>query len=109
MFEKTISFQAQHNNKQLQYLLGGPASYVISYKRCRVNGYSFNLGKSNSGILVKGSCYGDSGSNYYGSLLEILKITYGGGNQVFLMKCHWYDHVRGVKKDKNGVLLIESY
>ena len=65
-----------------------------------MNGYSFNLGKSSSGILVKGSCYGDSGSNYYGSLQEILKVTYGGGNQVFLMKCHWYDHIRGVKKTK---------
>ncbi|XP_063946088.1 uncharacterized protein LOC108212435 [Daucus carota subsp. sativus] len=106
-FAKWFQVKAQHNNKQLQYLLGVPASYVISYKRCWVNGYSFKLGKSSSGILVKGSCYGGSGSNYYGSLLEILKITYGGGNQVFLMKCHWYDHVRGVKKDKNGVLLID--
>ncbi|KAL1811348.1 hypothetical protein ACET3Z_021413 [Daucus carota] len=37
-FAKWLQVKAQHNNKQLQYLLGGPASYVISYKRCRVNG-----------------------------------------------------------------------
>ena len=38
---------------------------------------------------------------------EVLKVTYCGGNQVILFKCHWYDHIRGVKKDKNGVLLID--
>ena len=25
----------------------------------------------------------------------------------FYLKCHWYDHVRGVKKYKNGILLID--
>ena len=87
-------------------LLQGPVSYVISYKRCKVNGYLFKLGRSSSGVLVKGSCYGDSGSNYYGSLKDILKLTYSGRNQVILFKCHWYDHIKGVKKDKNGVVLI---
>ncbi|WOG81905.1 hypothetical protein DCAR_0101061 [Daucus carota subsp. sativus] len=85
-FALWLQNKVHDNNEQLQSLLRGPALYVISYKRCRVNGYSFNLGKSSSGILVKGSCYGDSGSNYYGSLQEILK---------------------GRKKDKNGVLLID--
>ena len=86
MFDKTISFHVQHSNEQLQYLLQSPTSYVISYKRCKVNGYSFNLGRSSSGVLVKGSCYGDSGSDYFGTLQEILKITYSGGNQAILFK-----------------------
>ncbi|XP_074327411.1 uncharacterized protein LOC141665331 [Apium graveolens] len=105
--EMDTMLKVQNNYEKFQYLLQGPASFVLSYKRCKVNGYSFNLGKSSSGVLVKGSCYGDSGSNYYGTLQKIIKLTYGGGNQVILFRCHWYDHVRGVKKHKNGVLLID--
>ncbi|KAL1803392.1 hypothetical protein ACET3Z_032039 [Daucus carota] len=32
-FAKWLQVKVQHNNKQLQYLLGGPTFYVISYKR----------------------------------------------------------------------------
>nr|XP_017233132.1 PREDICTED: uncharacterized protein LOC108207183 [Daucus carota subsp. sativus] len=106
-FVTWLQNKVPNNYEQLQHLLQGPTSYVISYKRCKVNGYSFNLGRSSSGVLVKGSCYGDSESNYYGTLQEVLKVTYCGGNQVILFKCQWYDHIRGVKKDKNGVLLID--
>lgn len=34
-------------------------------------------------------------------------MTYQGGNQVILFRCHWYDHIKGVKKYKNGVITID--
>ncbi|KAL8120300.1 hypothetical protein AgCh_017458 [Apium graveolens] len=94
-------------HKRFKYLLGGPSDFVLCYKRCNVNGYAFNLGRSSSGVLVKGSCYGDDANDYYGTLQEILKVTYQDGNQVVLFRCHWYDHIRGVKKYKTGVITID--
>ena len=43
---------------------------------------------------------------YYGTLTEIIKITYGvyssHPNCVFLFNCLWYDGDRAVKVKKNG-------
>lgn len=33
------------------------------------------------------SCCDDSGSNYFRTLQDILKLTYGGGNQLILCVC----------------------
>ena len=105
-------FYVQHNyyvSERFKYLLRGPATLVLSYKRCKVNGYAFNLGRSSSGVLVKGSCYDNNSflfcqnydnnsSDYYGMLQDIIKLTYGGGNQIILFKCHWFDNINGIKK-----------
>lgn len=49
---------------------------------------------------MKGSCYDDTESDYYGLLDDVLEVEYHsslGRCVVVLFKCHWFDHVRGVK------------
>ena len=102
-------FQVQQNyyvSERFKYLLRGPATLVLSYKRCKVNGYAFNLGRSSSGVLVKGSCYDNNSSDYYGMLQDIIKLTYGGEINYFV-QMPLFDNINGIKKDINGVVLID--
>ncbi|KAL8133177.1 hypothetical protein AgCh_008583 [Apium graveolens] len=101
-FGTWLQNKVQHNYEKFQYLLQGPAFYVLSYKRCKVNGYSFNLGKSSSGILVKGSCYGDTGIDYYGTLQEERYINICEKKGVDPKETQiqsWIEAVGGVRKN----------
>lgn len=64
------------------------------------------LTTSNSGVLVKGSCYNDDDRDWYRQLLEIIRLRYRGNHVVTLFRCHWFDIVSGVKVDKRGMVKV---
>ena len=73
-----------------------------------VNGYRFhtraygqNNMKNNSGICVWGNNYNENELDYYGIVEEVLELDYiGHRNHVVIFKCHWFDHLQGVRTDK---------
>ncbi|XP_043807646.1 G-patch and R3H domain-containing protein C30B4.02c-like [Manihot esculenta] len=83
----------------------GPSRKVQSYKGYFVNGFKFHrhdYGRErktlNSGVWVKGSCYNEYESDYYGLLNEVLELEYfGEKNKIILFKCEWFDTNRGVR------------
>lgn len=70
-----------------------------------MNGYKFHTKSygetkrtSNHGVCIKGSVYADVEEDFYGTLVEIIEVSYSGqGNQVVLFKCEWYDTTRGMR------------
>ncbi|KAJ9188760.1 hypothetical protein P3X46_000125 [Hevea brasiliensis] len=70
-----------------------------------VNGFKFHThdyGRDrktlNSGVWVKGSCYNEYESDYYGLLNEVLQLEYFGvGNNIILFKCEWFDTNKGIR------------
>ncbi|XP_043816100.1 uncharacterized protein LOC122724634 [Manihot esculenta] len=83
----------------------GPSQKVQSYKGYFVNGFKFHRYDCsrerktlNSGVWVKGSCYNEYESDYYGLLNEVLELEYfGERNKIILFKYEWFDTNRGVR------------
>ncbi|XP_021595774.2 uncharacterized protein LOC110602540 [Manihot esculenta] len=83
----------------------GPSRKVQSYKGYFVNGFKFHrhdYGRErktlNSGVWVKGSCYNEYESDYYGLLNDVLELEYfGEKNKIIIFKCEWFDTNRGVR------------
>lgn len=83
-------------------------SFVLSrnvrqFKGYNVNVYKFCVRGSNdhrvttrSRVCVKGCVYDGNDSNYYRTLLDIIKLYYGC-NSVLLFKCEWYNNTRSVR------------
>ena len=53
--------------------------------------------------------------DYYGKIVEIIKLDYLGKNRVILLKCDWYEvpsqgrhQTRGYKKDKHGFITLDT-
>ena len=57
--------------------------------------------------MIVGSSYQESYGNYYGRLLEVLKLYYHNGHDVILFKCHWFDHTTHVKVDRNRITTVD--
>ncbi|KAJ9547248.1 hypothetical protein OSB04_019791 [Centaurea solstitialis] len=104
-FERHMSGQGD-NNAHLKVLARGPIRFVWSHKGYFVNGYKFHTTKHgdgrvthNSGVCVKGSCYNEYESDYYGLLDDILEVEYPGVGRcvVVLFHCTWFDTVDGVR------------
>lgn len=91
--------------RQMSY---GPSKSVTCYNGIIVNGYRFhtkengqNKATVNSGVCVWGNIYGENDIDYYGTIEEILELSYlGAQNRVLLLRCHWFDPVNGVKVDE---------
>ncbi|XP_074347194.1 uncharacterized protein LOC141686025 [Apium graveolens] len=93
------------NYDLFKYLIDGPVCDIFSFQGCLVNRYKFHV---NDGVFVKGTFHNDVLVNYYGQIEEIIKLIYGGGNFVYLFRCHWFDSVgNGVRVDKNRVVTID--
>ncbi|KAM6560222.1 hypothetical protein CsatA_029461 [Cannabis sativa] len=82
------------NGKELLALASGSDHLGTSYEGCIVNGVRFMATKrdekrstQNSGVFVAGT----EGFNYYGTLTEVLKLTFTGVYSVTLFKCKWYN------------------
>ncbi|XP_074352837.1 uncharacterized protein LOC141691989 [Apium graveolens] len=85
--------------------IDGPIRNIFSFRSCTVNGYKFHI---NDGVLVKGTTHNNAPTNYYGKLVDIIKLVYGGGNFVYLFKYHWFNNFGiGVQVDKNRVVTID--
>ena len=87
-------------------LARGPLRYAWSYEGYFVNGYKFHTQKygdgrvtHNSGVCVRGTCYNEPESDYYGLLDEVVEVEYQGIGRciVVLFKCTWFDPIGGVK------------
>jgi len=89
-------------------LLEGPALKVMTFETCQVNGYKFSTSSaSGSGVVVKGTLH-ENNLDYYGQLIEIMRLIYQGCNHVYLFKCIWFDSLgNGVRIDKNRVVTVD--
>lgn len=105
-------------NEHLKDLAYRPIHEVTSHKGYIVNGYKFHTlahgddrVTNNSGVCVKGSCYNEEESDYYGELEEVIEVDYHsmlGTCMVVLFKCRWFDPVQGVKvNDKHKLVDIK--
>ncbi|XP_060961844.1 uncharacterized protein LOC133032042 [Cannabis sativa] len=82
------------NGKEFLALASGSDHLGTYYEGCIVNGVRFMATKQdekrstqNSGVFVAGT----EGFNYYGTLTEVLKLTFTGVYSVTLFKCKWYN------------------
>ena len=103
-------------NESLFNLACGPDTRVFRYTSYLINGWRFNikdrdmhLKSQNSGVLVKGDEI-TGNLDYFGVLIDIIELSYSGGNNVVLFKCDWWDvsSKRGHSIDKYGFFLINS-
>ncbi|XP_039116570.1 uncharacterized protein LOC120252166 [Dioscorea cayenensis subsp. rotundata] len=87
-------------NEWLKCLASKPMHKVKTYNGYCVNGYKFhteNRGYSkstmNSGVCIKGSNLCASELEYFGKLVEVVKLEYEGWpmKEVVLFKCTWFD------------------
>nr|XP_017227617.1 PREDICTED: uncharacterized protein LOC108203305 [Daucus carota subsp. sativus] len=89
-------------------LLEGPALKVMTFETCQVDGYKFSTSSaSGSGVVVKGTLH-ENNLDYYGQLIDIVRLIYQGCNHVYLFKCIWFDSLgNGVRIDKNRVVTVD--
>ncbi|XP_021603863.1 uncharacterized protein LOC110608886 [Manihot esculenta] len=87
-------------NQLIQDLAKGPLRSVTTFTGYCVNGCKFNTinGSSSSnsmnfGVCIKGSNYSSEESDYYGQLVEVLRLEYPGLpiKRTVLFKCDWFD------------------
>ncbi|GJV40538.1 transposon, En/Spm-like, transposase-associated domain protein [Tanacetum coccineum] len=106
-------------NEHLKDLAYGPINEVTSHKGYIVNGYKLHTlayggGRviNNTGVCVKGSCYNEEESDYYGELEEVIEVDYHsmlGTCMVVLFKCRWFDPAQGVKVNAKHKLVDIKY
>ncbi|PHT46067.1 hypothetical protein CQW23_15225 [Capsicum baccatum] len=81
-------------------LAEGPLHMVQSFNGYVVNGYKFHTEKygsnkstMNNGVCIRGSSYSTDNIDYYGRLIEILRLEYNAltFKQTVLCKCSWFD------------------
>ncbi|KAM6554842.1 hypothetical protein CsatB_015604 [Cannabis sativa] len=82
------------NGDELLALASGSDYLATFYEGCVVNGVRFIASKrdqkrktQNSGVTVAGT----EGFNYYGTLEDVITISYTGAYTVTLFECKWYN------------------
>ncbi|KAG8645495.1 hypothetical protein MANES_10G068101v8 [Manihot esculenta] len=94
--------EVQNNvdNQFIQNLSNGPLRSVTTFDGYCVNGCKFNTINGNSstnsmnfGVCIKGSNYSYEESDYYGQMVEVLRLEYPGLpiKRTILFKCDWFD------------------
>ncbi|KAK1360625.1 hypothetical protein POM88_045099 [Heracleum sosnowskyi] len=84
-------------NDDLYSLSQGPLERYNSYQSCIVNGVRFRSKEDDDTLRTQcsGVCTeGDHDSDdvvYYGTLIEILQLSYQFDRKVFLFRCKWYN------------------
>ncbi|XP_021602598.1 uncharacterized protein LOC110607753 [Manihot esculenta] len=88
------------DNQFMKDLSKGPLRSVTTFDGYIVNGCKFNTIKGslnrnimNFGICIKGSNYSSEESDYYGQLVEVLRLEYPGLpiKRTVLFNCDWFD------------------
>ncbi|XP_021829050.1 uncharacterized protein LOC110769375 [Prunus avium] len=95
---KTLSKQGLGDaTNELYALAYGPDKRVGMYTGCVVNGVRWQVKHieetrttQNSGVMVPGT-HGDQQSNFYGRLVNVVKIGFQDGYHVILFKCEWFN------------------
>lgn len=85
-------------NDYIKSLACGPMRCVSTFNGCKINGYRFQTiaygserSTSNIGVCIKGETYGEDEYDYYGRLLEVVRLEYSGSLSTILFKCEWFD------------------
>ncbi|XP_074347315.1 uncharacterized protein LOC141686160 [Apium graveolens] len=106
-FERRVADDPQLKNV-FKDLIKGLMRDVDIYNGCHCNGYKFGCANSNERTSPNsGSSYKGSFENNYGRLEEILELHYRNGHKVILFKCHWFDHTKHVKVDRNMMTTVD--
>ncbi|XP_057990575.1 uncharacterized protein LOC131172956 [Hevea brasiliensis] len=105
-FNKYVHNPSNNISSQfLKDLSKGPLRSVMSYNSYVVNGYKFHTkshgshrATMNSGVCIKGTNYSIDESDYYGQLIEVLRLEYTGLpiKRIVLFKCDWFDPTMNV-------------
>ncbi|XP_057985976.1 uncharacterized protein LOC131170592 [Hevea brasiliensis] len=100
-FNKYVHNPSNNISSQfLKDLSKGPLRSVMCYNSYVVNGYKFHTkgygshrATMNSGVCIKGTNYSTNESDYYGQLIEVLRLEYPGLpiKRIVLFKCDWFD------------------
>lgn len=82
---------------ELSALAYGPDKRVGLYTGCVVNGVRWHVKHikethttQNSGVMVPGT-HGDQQFNFYGRLVNVVKIGFQDGYHVILFNCEWFN------------------
>ena len=89
--------ESNHISRGLINLAQGPDKRVIRLTGCTINGHRFHTKdrdtcrkSQNSGVLVQAEHQGKV-IDFYGVLIDIIELSYIGGNTVLIFKCDWWD------------------
>ncbi|XP_054813974.1 uncharacterized protein LOC129314536 [Prosopis cineraria] len=91
-------------DSRVKYLASSPFREVHTWHQYNVNGYRFhtmaygsNKTTMNSGVCIKGKCYGDLENDYYELLNDIIELEYHNPSlkrtTLVLFKCDWFDPI----------------
>ena len=96
-------------SEEIFSLAQGPDQRTVQYTGCIVNGIRYlvrhvdqNRTTQNSGVMTPGSHNGEP-CNFYGILVNVIKVQFTRGFKVILFKCHWYN------TDTRGKKVIRDY
>ncbi|KAG6494190.1 hypothetical protein ZIOFF_049209 [Zingiber officinale] len=98
----------------LRVLSCGPNPVAFSYHGFNINGFAFRTVESesnkkvqNSGVMVQSIHDNDDHeSNYYGRLIDVISLEYGGLGRIFLFRCDWVNITTGMKVDPLGFTMV---
>lgn len=86
-------------NHGLKLLARGPHRSVVRFSGCIIDGHRYRIqGRDvhrktqNLGVAVRTE-HGRREIIYYGVVIDIIQLSYGGENQLFCFKCDWWDTV----------------
>ncbi|CAL1383444.1 unnamed protein product [Linum trigynum] len=95
--ENTLCSNKDERTLALDSLSRGPLPCVNKYTGCIINGVRYHtkdregrLKSQNSGVVVEGN-HCDEVIDFYGVLLEIIKLYYLRDKHVYLFKCGWFN------------------
>ena len=106
----------EYYNAELHMLAGGPLRHRVR-AGAFVNGVKFFATERDAGHVTQNNgvmSLSSRGVTYYGILLSVIELTYGGGLEVVLFKCKWFNtnpRHRGCKTmviDHQGFLSIDT-
>ncbi|XP_008226957.1 PREDICTED: uncharacterized protein LOC103326503 [Prunus mume] len=91
-------------SEEIFALAQGPDLRTVQYIGCVVNGIQYlvahvdrNCTTQNSRVMTPGSHNGE-GCEFYGSLINVIKVQFKRGFKVVLFKCRWYNTDAKCKK-----------
>lgn len=97
-------------NDELYALSFGPDNTVSTFTSCNVSGIRWHVKQleetkavQNSGIMVPG-LHGDRASDFYGSLVSVVKLNFICGYSVILFKGQWYNTSPSKKRKRQGII-----
>ncbi|XP_073137124.1 uncharacterized protein [Henckelia pumila] len=118
-FPEWFARRVDRENEQIEDLdlrvfSRGPNPITFSYRGFNINGFAFRTIESeqskkvqNSGVMVQAmNDNDDRESIYYGRLIDVISLDYGGRGRIVLFRCDWVNTTVGLKVDQFGFSLV---